>query len=105
MNFPTIDGFRSVPPGTKPTYDSNNPLLQVIREVERVPLAAGREHYVADSLQYLFPYRDLALYGPSGDQWQEGDVTRQDNKNDFQKQNIAEFRLADFHLVRGYASA
>ena len=70
MNFPITDGFVPVQPPGKPSYDSNNPLVRVMREVERVTLAAERDAYLADSLQYLFPYRDLALYGPSGDEWE-----------------------------------
>lgn len=105
MDFPITDGFVPVQPPAKPSYDSNNPLVRVMREVERVTLASERDAYLADSLQYLFPYRDLALYGPSGDAWETRQPAEQDNKNDFQKQNVADFRLADFHLVRGYACA
>jgi mannose-6-phosphate isomerase-like protein (cupin superfamily) len=105
MQFPTADQFRAVPDGTAPAYDQQNPLTRVLREVEQVRLAAERDFYVADSLQYLFPFEQLTLYGPSGGQWQESDPRRQDNKDDFQKQNIADFRLADFFLVRGYATA
>ncbi|MES2572797.1 MAG: cupin domain-containing protein, partial [Verrucomicrobiota bacterium] len=48
----------------RPNYNVNNPILRVVRAVERVELAAERERYLADSLQYLFPYLDLALYSP-----------------------------------------
>jgi mannose-6-phosphate isomerase-like protein (cupin superfamily) len=105
MKFPTQDTFHPIPSGQKPPYDTDNPLLRIIRQLEKVPFAAEREHYYADQTQYLLPYRDLGLYGPSGSDWQQADVTQQDNKNDFQKQNIARFKLGDFFLLRGYASA
>jgi hypothetical protein len=105
MNFPTHDGFVPLQPPAKPNYDSNNPLLRVAREVERVEFAAERDHYLADSLQFLFPYRDLSLYGPSDGDWNKPLVADQNNKNDFQKQNIQSFTLSDFHLARGYACA
>lgn len=105
MKFPTQDSFQAVPSGQKPPYDTNNPLIRVIRELERVPLAAEREHYFADLTQYLLPYREVGLYGPSGADWQQSDVKQQDNKTDFQKQNISQFKLGDFFLLRGYTSA
>ncbi|MEA3211354.1 MAG: hypothetical protein QOE70_4411 [Chthoniobacter sp.] len=89
----------------RPNYNVNNPILRVVRAVERVELAAEREHYLADSLQYLFPYRDLALYSPSGGSAGTTDPRQQENKEDFQKQNIADFKLRDLYVARGYASA
>lgn len=94
-----------VPPGTNVNYDSNNPLLRLIREIEGSRLAGSGECYLGDSVQYLYPVRDLALYGPGGDAWQVNDARQQDNKNDFQKQNIRDFTLGDFWIVRGYACA
>jgi mannose-6-phosphate isomerase-like protein (cupin superfamily) len=88
-----------------PNYNVNNPVLRVMRAVERVDLAAPRETYLADSLQYLFPFRDLALYSPAGGEADNIDPRFQENKEDFQKQNIGDFHLADFHLARGYATA
>ncbi|MEK0446477.1 MAG: hypothetical protein RLZZ399_1798 [Verrucomicrobiota bacterium] len=102
MKFPNKD--EAVPRGTKPGYDANNPLLRVIHEIEQIALAAGRGHYLADSLQYLYPFRKLTLYRTS-DSSEEEQPLYQDNKNDFQKQNIAEFQLGDFYLTRGYAHA
>jgi mannose-6-phosphate isomerase-like protein (cupin superfamily) len=89
----------------RPNYNANNPILRVVRAVERVELAAERERYLADSLQYLFPFRDLALYGPSGGSAGTTDPRQQENKEDFQKQNIADFKLRDVYVARGYANA
>lgn len=94
-----------VPPGTAPNYAKNNPVWTLVSQVEATELAAGREHYLADSLQYLFPIGDLALYGPGGDEWQVSDPREQNNKNDFQKQNVRTFSLAGISIVRGYARA
>ena len=72
----------------------------------RVPaLAAGREAYPFDELQYLFPIRSLQLYGPSAPSDGVLDPQQQDNKTDFQKQNVASFLVADTQLIRGIASA
>lgn len=89
----------------RPNYDVNNPILRVMRAIERVDLAAELENYLADSLQYLFPFRDLSLYSPTGGDATIIDPRFQDNKNDFQKQNITDFKLHDVYLVRGYATA
>lgn len=100
-----IPRVQPVPPDTAPNYDKNNPVWTLARMVEEVGLAADREHYLADSLEYLFPIESVALYGPSGDQWEIRDPRQQDNKNDFQKQNIRELTLTGTHIVRGYAHA
>jgi mannose-6-phosphate isomerase-like protein (cupin superfamily) len=105
MKFPTKDAFRFVPAGEIPPYDANNPLMRMVRETQRLQLAAERENYYHDSLQFLFPYRDLALYGPAQGPPEISDPVAQNIKTDFQKQNIADFRLADFHLARGFVSA
>ena len=89
----------------RPNYNANNPILRIVRAVERVQLAAAREAYLPDSLQYLFPFWDLGLYSPSGNDSGITDPRGQENKEDFQKQNIADFKLRDLYLVRGYASA
>lgn len=94
-----------VPPGTAPNYNNDNPLWRLVETVEATELACGLERYVADSLQYLYPIASLALYGPSGDAWQEKDPRAQDNKNDFQKQNIRELTLSGMAVVRGYVRA
>jgi mannose-6-phosphate isomerase-like protein (cupin superfamily) len=55
--------------------------------------------------QYLFPYDYLELYGPSGQNYNVLDPTQQDDKTDFQKQNVHDFRTTDTYLARGWASA
>lgn len=100
-----IELVEPVPPGTSPNYNKENPVWKVVQAVEQVELAAEREQYLADSLQYLFPVEEIALYGPSGDDWLVRDPRLQDNKNDFQKQNVREFEFATTYLVRGYARA
>ena len=94
-----------VPPGTAPNYAKNNPIWLLVSQVEATELSAGREHYLADSLQYVFPIAELALYGPSGDAWEVRDPRQQQNKNDFQKQNIRALKLTGMSIVRGYARA
>lgn len=100
-----IPAVQPVPPGESPNYVKNNPLWRVVESVESVELACGFERYLSDSLQHLFAIRSLALYGPAGDQWQVLDPRGQDNKNDFQKQNIRELILNGVSVVRGYARA
>jgi hypothetical protein len=94
-----------VPPGTAPNYSKGNPLWRLVECVEATELACGGHRYVADSLQHLYPIERLALYGPSGDRWQQLDPRGQDDKNDFQKQNIRELVLTGMAVVRGYARA
>jgi mannose-6-phosphate isomerase-like protein (cupin superfamily) len=105
MQFPDSDAIAPVQPGTAPAYDQNNPLVRLLAEAEQAGFAAEREVYLPDSIQHLFPFRRLTLHGPVPPAWQETDVRRQDNKDDFQKQNIADFELGDFWVMRGYASA
>lgn len=93
-----------VPPGTTPDYRTANPLLKLLQLVEQAQLAAERECYASEQLQYLFPYERLELYGPSGGDADLLDPTRQDNKTDFQKQNVKDFVVTDTHLVRGWAT-
>ena len=94
-----------VQPGTSPSYDADNPLLRLMAIVEGTRLAAAREAYVHRSLQYLYPFTYLQLWGPGGADADVLDPTQQDNKNDFQKQNVRDFRLADHRAVRGWAMA
>ena len=47
----------------------------------------------------------LELYGPSAPDTDILDPTQQDNKNDFQKQNVKDFRATDTHLIRGLVTA
>jgi len=93
----------TVTPVDQPNYNANNPIWKLAEAVERVELAAEREAYLADSLQHLFPFDKLELYGPSSG----GPLspTQQENKNDFQKQNIRSFLLGDTQLTRGWATA
>jgi mannose-6-phosphate isomerase-like protein (cupin superfamily) len=95
--------FQPVPPGTAPAYDIDNPILKVIDIVETLEPSAEREHYLADSVQHLLPFSECGLYGPSGGG--PADPRQQDNKNDFQKQNITGFKLGDMMVSRGYAVA
>jgi mannose-6-phosphate isomerase-like protein (cupin superfamily) len=91
----------TVRPGT-PNYDSNNSMLALMRIVERSELSAERDFYLSESLQYLVPFSHLELYGPAAGT--NTDPKSQDDKNDFQKQNVASFRTTDTILTRGLAS-
>ena len=97
--------FQPVEQGS-PDYDSNNPIMRIVHQIEDTDLVAEREHYLPDSIQHLMPYADAGLWGPShtGDP-QQSDPYQQDDKNDFQKQNINTFKLGDMSFVRGYATA
>ncbi|WP_376967884.1 cupin domain-containing protein (plasmid) [Azospirillum sp. A26] len=105
INDGEIELVRLVEPGTSPNYNRNNPVSKVIGLVEGVDLAAERQHYLVDSLQYLFGVGRMFLYGPSGGDWQVRDPRLQDNKDDFQKQNVAGFTTAATQIIRGYANA
>ncbi len=100
-----IPRVQRLAPPARPAYGKENPIWRIVEQVEAVDLAAEREAYLADSLQYLFPIAELALYGPSGTQWQDADPRAQDNKEDFQKQNIRDLKLTGLTLARGYARA
>lgn len=94
-----------IDPATQPDYSSRNPLVRLITLMSQTRFAAERECYAAEQLQYLFPFDWLALYGPAGGNAHVLDPTQQDDKTDFQKQNVADFRTADTSLVRGWATA
>ena len=94
-----------VRPGTTPDYNQNNPVARLLTLIEGISLASGRENYPFDELQFLFPISSLLLYGPSPPDSAVIDPTMQDNKLDFQKQNVASFNAADTQLIRGLASA
>ncbi|HJZ79498.1 MAG TPA: hypothetical protein VKD91_04110, partial [Pyrinomonadaceae bacterium] len=94
-----------VRPGTTPDYNQNNPAARLLSLIEGISLASGRENYPFDELQFLFPISSLLLYGPSAPDSAVIDPTMQDNKLDFQKQNVASFNAADTQLIRGLASA
>ena len=99
------DSVFKVAPGTTPDYNSGNPLLRLLDLVARARFAAERQAYLQQHLQYLFPYDFLAMYGPQGGDADVRDPTKQDNKTDFQKQNVKVFRITDAYLARGWASA
>ncbi|HZI08738.1 MAG TPA: hypothetical protein VE153_00035 [Myxococcus sp.] len=104
MNIVHADAVFRVEPGTSPDYRRDNPLLSLLRLVEKVQLAEERDAYLPDSLQYLFPFQSLTLYGPAGGGADVPRPEQQDDKQDFQKQNVKDFRTADAFLVRGWAS-
>lgn len=97
------DQIFRVPAGTSPDYNRGNTLIRLLTIMETQGLACGRGQYLADSLEYLFPFDFLELYGPSDDD--QLDPRLQDTKTDFQKQNLRDFRLGDVVLCRGYAAA
>ena len=101
-----IARVRTIAPGTAPDYDHDNPIRKLLQAIEETSLAADREHYLADSLQHLLPLASIELYGPSSSHgWEERDPRRQDDRGDFQKQNLHDFTLADTRVLRGYAIA
>lgn len=99
------DSVLRVAPGTTPNYDAGNTLVRLLGVLEAVNLAADRENYDPTSLQYLFPLTWLQLYGPAAPNSDVLDATQQDVKTDFQKQNVADFRLGDTAAVRGWATS
>lgn len=90
-----------VPPGATPDYNRNNPLLKLLGLMERARLAAERELYFTEHLQFLVPYDFLEMYGPSSPDTDTLDPRQQDVKTDFQKQNVRDFRATDAMLIRG----
>jgi mannose-6-phosphate isomerase-like protein (cupin superfamily) len=104
MHIIHADAVFRVEPGRSPDYDHDNPLLSLVKLMEGVQLAEERDCYLGESLQYLFPFQSLSLYGPAGGAADVLDPTKQDDKGDFQKQNLKDFRTADTALVRGWAS-
>lgn len=99
----TSDTIRAV---TAPiNYTINNPISRLMQAMEQATVMAEQpSFYLSDSLQYLFPFEHLELYGPSAPDEQVLNPEQQDNKTDFQKQNIKDFILGDTHLIRGWAS-
>ncbi len=98
------DSVFKVEKGVTPNYNQGNSLLRLMGLMENTRRAAGQENYPVYSTQYLFPFRRLELYGPAGDDFEQLDPTRQDNKTDFQKQNVKNFLTTDTHLMRGLVS-
>jgi mannose-6-phosphate isomerase-like protein (cupin superfamily) len=70
--------------------------------IEETVLAAEIDYYDLNSLQYIFPINELSLYNPSGASFATTNPVMQDNKEDFQKQNISEFTAGHINVVRGY---
>ncbi len=93
-----------VPAGETPNYNSDNPLLSLTALVEDAAFAVDREWYLRDHLQFLFPISSLELYGPAGDDADQLDPRSQNNKTDFQKQNLKTITMAPTQLVRGWVS-
>ena len=102
MDLIERSSFR-VEPGTSPDYSSNNPIMRLMTQMQQTQRAAEREHYLSGSEQFLFPFNSLELYGPAGNDADILDPVFQDNKNDFQKQNVRTFTLTDTLLIRGWA--
>jgi mannose-6-phosphate isomerase-like protein (cupin superfamily) len=87
-------------------YNVRNPVLKLMNIMEESTLMAeDMSSYLADSFQYMFPFSHLELYGPAGDDNIILDPLVQDNKTDFQKQNIKDFTTTDVSIMRGWASA
>jgi mannose-6-phosphate isomerase-like protein (cupin superfamily) len=101
MDIVGTDRVLPVPAGTTPDYSFNNPELKLLGLLEKTRLAAGREAYLMQHTQYLFPIDYLELYGPSGGDAVILDPRQQDNKIDFQKQNVHDFYTADTQVARG----
>ena len=87
---------------SKPDYDQENPLYMLNSIMQKMQLAAEREHYLSQSIQYLLPFDHLTLYPNkiSGDL----DPISFDNKEDFQHQNLKDILYTDTHLSRGWAN-
>ncbi len=86
-------------------YNERNPVAKLLGIMQESSFfAENTAAYLSDSLQYLFPFSHLELYGPAGDDHSILNPEVQDNKTDFQKQNIRDFLLTDTYLVRGWVS-
>lgn len=104
MTLVHTDTVLKVQPGTTPDYNQNNPLVKLFNIMETMQSAAERECYLMDYTQYLIPFNHLDLYGPSGSDAGILDPTQQDNKTDFQKQNVSDFTTTDAYLLRGWVT-
>src|SRR5258708_9600378 len=104
MEISHTEGVFKIEPGTSASYNKGNSLLALMRLIEQTGFACDREWYLRDSIQYLFPFEYLELYGPQGDSWTVTDPTAQDNKTDFQKQNIKTFQTSATALARGWVT-
>ena len=101
MELLHTDVVVGVKAGATPDYNHDNPIFKLTELIERQPLAAERESYTGGKIQYLIPISGLKLYGPSGGDAGILDPAQQDNKTDFQKQNVADFTTGATRLVRG----
>lgn len=104
MTIVHSDTVMQVQPGTTPDYNNNNPLVKLFTIMETMQCAAERECYLADYTQYLIPFKHLDMYGPSGSDAGILDPTQQDNKTDFQKQNVRDFITTDAYVIRGWVT-
>ena len=104
MSLVPGDRIFTVQPPKTIDYKANNPLARLLTILQGVDLCADRDSYLGPSLQYLVPFDYLELYGPADAQWAETDITKEDNKEDFQKQNVHDFRCNDIQIVRGWAT-
>lgn len=104
MTIVHTDTVIQVQPGTTPNYNENNPLVKLFTLMETMQYAAARECYLMDYTQYLFPFKHLDMYGPSGSDAGILDPTQQDNKTDFQKQNVRDFITTDACVLRGWVT-
>jgi len=104
MTIVSGDKVFTVKPPATIDYKSNNPLARLMKVLEAIELSAEREHYLLNEVQYLVPFDFLELYGPADASWNVTDPRAQDNKEDFQKQNIKDFRCTDTWIARGWAT-
>ena len=104
MDIVHTDSVFRVEPGTTPNYNKGSSLVALMNILESTELACDREWYLRDHLQYVFPYEFLELYGPQGGDANILDPTQQDNKTDFQKQNIKSFRTSSTYVIRGWVT-
>jgi mannose-6-phosphate isomerase-like protein (cupin superfamily) len=95
------DTVVGVKPGTTPDYNHDNPLFKLTGLIEAQVFAADRECNARGRNQFLFPIKSLSLYGPGGGDAGLLDPTQQDNKTDFQKQNVTDFVTAETRIIRG----
>lgn len=100
----TTDTVLPMQPGEAPDYNSRNPLMKLLGLAEHQRLAAERHFYLTDDLQALVPFSHLDIVGPSGGDAGVLDPARQDNKTDFQKQNVRDFTVTDTYLMRGWVT-
>ena len=104
MTIVSSDKVYTVQPPATIDYKVNHPLARLMSLLQQIDFCAERESYLANLAQYLIPYDYLELYGPADSQWAETDPRKEDNKEDFQKQNVRDFRCTDTWVARGWAT-